>query len=163
MHHLQGLPHGSGLSRALPAREMCPRLVPRHGEGITGLAGKGPAGSPDRVRVETLLPGAPSLTALISSLFLSLLSCRAGSCVYPVLKCQSSSSQVSASHGRGCTPLGNFGSPGVPGAATSAGFFFVPCSRTRDFSLNRVGCVNQTAPALMPHLLSSCIFQALFL
>lgn len=71
----------------------------------------------------SLLPIASSLITLISFLFLNLLSCGAGSCVYLVLKYQSSSIQVSASHGRGCRPPDNFGRPGVPGAATSAGFF----------------------------------------
>lgn len=42
-------------------------------------------------------------------------------------------------------------------------FFIIPSSLTRDSSLNHVGCVNQAVPALVPHLPSCCIFQALFL
>lgn len=59
MCYLQGLLHGSSLSGALAAREACPWFVCRHGEVVNGLAGKGPAGSPDKVRVEPLLPLLP--------------------------------------------------------------------------------------------------------
>ena len=91
MCYPQGMPHGSSLARALAAREAYPCLAPRCGEGVKGLSRKGPAGSPaSQGRAPS--PTAPSLCALISSLFLSLLSCEAGSCIYLVLKCQSSSS-----------------------------------------------------------------------
>lgn len=59
MCYPQGLLHGSSLSGALAAREACPWFVCRHGEGVHGLAGKDPAGSPGRVRAEPLFPLLP--------------------------------------------------------------------------------------------------------